>query len=255
MHLLAQDGQLCAATRRGRGAFVHVRGRGSVDQQTEQFRPAVVAARVHQLLAPVDQREIEIGDHCGLTRSDRVAYKRAIRRHDRSEATARDRTYLAACIFDDLRLPVGVQPGRCVDDETPGLHRMLPDVDFHRLGKPLAEDRAGIHGRMNLLTVGHHRVARERVVVLKTGQLADAANLAVDRAQARPVTLPPNHALVVGRRYLAATLDQGAIGVEQQLRVVETAAVTLIDADGYHDARLSGGLPERIGPEDGTVTA
>src|SRR5262249_14726116 len=37
-----------------RGAFVHVRGGGAVDQGTEQFRPAVVAARVHHLLALSD---------------------------------------------------------------------------------------------------------------------------------------------------------------------------------------------------------
>lgn len=42
-----------------RSAFVNVRGGGAVDQETEEFRPAVVAARVHHLLALVDQGEID----------------------------------------------------------------------------------------------------------------------------------------------------------------------------------------------------
>ena len=56
-----------------RKAIVQVSSRSSVDQQTEQLRPAVVAARVHQLLALVDQREVEIGDHHSFTRADRLA--------------------------------------------------------------------------------------------------------------------------------------------------------------------------------------
>ena len=51
-----------------RSAFVNVRGGGAVDQETEQFRPAVVAARVHHLLALVDQREVEVGDDHAFTR-------------------------------------------------------------------------------------------------------------------------------------------------------------------------------------------
>ncbi len=43
-----------------RSAFVNVRGGGAVDQETEQFRPAVVAAQVHQLLALVNQGEVEV---------------------------------------------------------------------------------------------------------------------------------------------------------------------------------------------------
>src|SRR5690242_7138534 len=41
------------------GAFVNVRRRHAIEPEAQQFRPAVVAARVHQLLALVDQREVE----------------------------------------------------------------------------------------------------------------------------------------------------------------------------------------------------
>ena len=44
-------------------AIMNVSGGAAVDQKTEQLRAAVVTARVHQLLAFVDQCEVELGDH------------------------------------------------------------------------------------------------------------------------------------------------------------------------------------------------
>ena len=132
---------------------------------------------------------------------------------------------------------------------------MLPDVDLRLLGKQVAEDGARIHRRVDLLAVGHHRVARQGVVVLPARQLADAANLAVDGAQARAVALAPDHALVIGGRDLAAPLDQGAVGIEEKLGVVQGSAVTLVDADGHDDSRLPGSFADGVGGRDGTVTA
>lgn len=42
-------------------------------------------------------------------------------------------------------------------------------------------------------------------------------------------------------------LNQGAVGIEQQLRVVQRTAVTFIDADGHHHAGLSGGGADGLG--------
>ena len=42
-------------------------------------------------------------------------------------------------------------------------------------------------------------------------------------------------------------LDQGAVGIEQELRVVERASVALVDADGRHQARLFAGLADGLG--------
>src|SRR5215510_3541896 len=42
-------------------AVVNVRSGRAVDQETEEFRPAVVSARVHQLLALIDLREVKVG--------------------------------------------------------------------------------------------------------------------------------------------------------------------------------------------------
>ena len=85
-------------------AFVNVRGRSPVDQETQQFGPAVVAARVHHLLALVDQREVEVGDDDAFARADRFADQGSIGCHDRGKATTRDGANAAAGVADDPRL-------------------------------------------------------------------------------------------------------------------------------------------------------
>lgn len=115
---------------------------------------------------------------------------------------------------------------------------MLADVDFCLRREQVAEDRTWIHRGMDLLTVGDHRVAGERIVVLPACQLADAAGLAVDGAQSGAVTLTPDHSLVIGRADLAASLDQRTVRVKQQLRVVDRPAVALVDTDGRDHSRL-----------------
>ncbi|MCY1242972.1 hypothetical protein D9M72_559730 [compost metagenome] len=52
---------------------------------------------------------------------------------------------------------------------------------------------------------------------------------------------------MVGRGNLAATLDQRAVGIEQQLRVVQRAATALVDADGHDHPRLPGRSADGIG--------
>src|SRR5262249_40297618 len=79
LRLLVGDGRaqvlraVLSARLGDRGAFVNVRGGGAVDQETEQLRPAVVTARVHQLLALVHQREVEVGDDHAFARAERLA--------------------------------------------------------------------------------------------------------------------------------------------------------------------------------------
>src|ERR1051325_2781976 len=72
----------------GMHPFVRVRSGRAIDEKTQQFWPTVVAARVHQLLAPVDAREVEVGDDNAFTGADGVAKERSVWRHDRRETTA-----------------------------------------------------------------------------------------------------------------------------------------------------------------------
>ena len=103
---------------------------------------------------------------------------------------------------------------------------------------------------MDLLVLGHHGVAGERVVVLPASQLPNAAHGGVYRAQARTIALAPDHAFVESWRDLAPALRDATVGVEQELRVVQRAVVAFVDADGHHDASLFRGLANRV--RDGT---
>src|SRR5215207_7025979 len=82
--------------------------------------------------------------------------------------------------------------------------------------------------------------------MLPARELPDAADLAIDGAEARPVPLAPDHALMIGGRDLAAPLDQGAVGIEEKLCVVQGSAVTLVHADGHDDSRLPGGIADGV---------
>ena len=82
--------------------------------------------------------------------------------------------------------------------------------------------------------------------MLPACQLTDAPDCAVDSSQPGTVALPPDHALMVGRGNLAATLNQGAVGIEQQLRVVERATIALVDADGHHHPGLLAGFTDGV---------
>jgi hypothetical protein len=98
---------------------VNVRDWSAVEQETQDFGPAVVAARVHELLALVDEREVEVGDHHAFAGADRFADQRAIGRYDRGKAAAGNRADAAtAGVLGDLRLLIGVQPGCRADHET-----------------------------------------------------------------------------------------------------------------------------------------
>ncbi len=163
---------------------MNVGGCGAIDQQAEQFGPAIVPARIHQLLALIDQREVEIGYDHAFARTDRIADKCSIRRDDGGEASAANWADTATGILHDLRLLIGIEPSRCAHDEARRLQCVLANVDFCLPGKQVAENGAGVHGGVNLLAIGHHGVARQRVVMLPASELAHAADFCVYRAQA-----------------------------------------------------------------------
>ena len=176
---------------------------------------------------------------------DTIAVKRA----------AGDRADRASRIRHDLRLLIGIQPTGGVDDEAARFEGVIADADLGLLGEEWSAERAGPHGRVDLLPVGDQRVAEERVVVLPARQLADSSDGAVDGRRPERVALTPDHPFVIGRRDLATPLKQRAVGVEQQLRVVQGAAVTFVDADGHHDSGRPGRIGDGVGRADGMVTA
>jgi hypothetical protein len=126
-----------------RVTFTGMGGRRAIDQQAEQFRPAVVAKRIHHPFALVDQREIEIGDDDAFAGPQRIAHQFALRRDDRGKAAAGDRTDRATGVLHDPSLLIGIQPSGGVDDEAAGFQRVLADIDLGLRGEDLAGNEPG----------------------------------------------------------------------------------------------------------------
>src|SRR3954471_8457605 len=81
--------ELLDCNRQGlRAMLMNVGGGRAVDQQAEQLRAAVVAARIHLPLPLVDQSEIEIGDHHAFAGTQRLTHQYAFGGDDRGEAAA-----------------------------------------------------------------------------------------------------------------------------------------------------------------------
>jgi hypothetical protein len=166
---------------------------------------------------------------------------------DRREVALGELCDGTAGVRGELRPLLGVQPAGRVDHEARRLQGVLPDGDFHLTGEVVPAQAAGPHRGVDLLAVGDQRIARERLVVLPARELADASGGAVHGTQPRGVALTPDDLLVVGGRELAAVLDQRAVRVEQQLRVVDGAAVSLVDTDRDDHLVLPGGLADGVG--------
>ena len=230
-----------------RATVMDIGNRCAIDQQAEQFRTTIVAARIHQVLTPVDQGEIEIGNHHAFPErrgspinspsGETIAVKQPLEIGP----------MLASGILHDLGLLIGVEPGAGVNDEATGFEACWRMLTCGLLRETVAGKRARIHSRVNLLAIGHQGVSGQRIVMLIARQLTDAPDCAVDGMQPRTVALAPDHAFMVGRRNLATTLNQGAVSIEEQLRIVDCPAVAFVDSDGHHHSGLLAGFANCVG--------
>ncbi|ORW35102.1 hypothetical protein AWC17_22510 [Mycobacterium nebraskense] len=123
---------------------------------------------------------------------------------------------------------------------------MIADADLSLFGKQLATKASRKHGGVDLLAVGDQGKPGQRVGVLPAGQLTDATDGAVDGAQPTTVALSPDHPFVVRRTDLATALNQGAVGVEEQLGVEQRAAGTFVHPYRDHDVRSAGGCTDCV---------
>ena len=99
-----------------------------------------MAQQVHHLLASIDQHEIEIGNHLAFSGTEWFADQFTFGRDDCRETAAGDWSNAASGVLHDLRLLFGIQPRRCVDDETAGFKGVLADIDLCLLGKSIARE-------------------------------------------------------------------------------------------------------------------
>src|SRR5687767_11374945 len=85
-HPLLVDSVAQGSRSPARCALMNVRRGRPIDQEAEQFRTAVMTARVHEPLAGVDLGEVQIRDHVAFTSRERSADEPAIRPSNRREA-------------------------------------------------------------------------------------------------------------------------------------------------------------------------
>src|SRR5271166_1596196 len=190
-----------------------------IDEQTQQFGPTVMSARVHEGLTFVNQRKVQIADHLSFTRAQGLTEQLPLRSDDRGEAATRDRAHRTTGVGRNLPLLIRIQPSRRGNHEDARLEGMIAHLNFGLLREQVAEDRSGEHRGMDLLAIGYQRVSGQRVVVLPTGQLTDATHRAVHRSKSAAIPLPPYHPFVIRGGDLPPTLDQCSVSVEKQLSV------------------------------------
>ncbi len=186
----------------------------------QQFRAGIMADRIHHPLTLDDQAHVEVGDEDAFALGERRHDMLAFRRDDRGHAAAAQCLLQAGIRGDRGDLFTG-QPAGGVDDEAAAFQCMMADGDFHLVGKDRSDHGAWKLGDMDILVLRHQGVAGQRIVMLPAGKRAEAADRAIDHLQAGGITLAPDHPLVERRGDLAALEDERAIGVEQQLRIVE----------------------------------
>ena len=148
---------------------------------------------------------------------------------------------MQAGVRRDLAVVARIEPGGGTHHKTAGLQGVVAHGD----GGLFAEDRphqgSGELGAVDLLPLGHQRKPRQGVVVLPAGQGADAPQLRAHHLQAGAIPLAPHHPLVVGGGELAPFKHHLAVGIDQQLGVVEAAAIALVDAQQHVHAVLTSG--------------
>ena len=209
-----------------------------------------MADRVHHALALDDQRHVEVGDQDAFAGGERRNDVLALGRDDGGHAAAADsvaRPFLGRNLGD---LVFG-EPTGGVDDEAAALERVMADRHLDLVGEDLADQRARELGDVNLFVLGHQRIAGEGIVMFPASQRANPPDRGVDHLETGAIALTPDHALMKCRCDLAALQNQRAVGVEDQLRVVERAVVTLIDAEHDHDVVFAGRGGHRLGDRAG----
>src|SRR5258707_15147050 len=104
--------------------------------------------------------------------------------------------------------------------------------------KNLSDHRSRKLGAVYLFAPFHQRKASERVVVLPTSQRADAADRRIYGSKSAAVTLSPNHSLMIARRNFASPQDERTIRIKNQLSIIESPTIALIDSDHQNHSRV-----------------
>jgi hypothetical protein len=88
-----------------------------------------------------------------------------------------------------------------------------------------------------LLPTFHQSKASERIVVFPTSQHTDSPDCSVHSSNSAAVALSPDHTFVIGWGNFATPQKKRTIRIENQLRVIEGSAVSLVNTYGKNHPR------------------
>lgn len=144
----------------------------------------------------------------------------SFRRYNRGHASAAQRFLQSLVRGDrgDLRFR---QPAGGIDDKAAAFKRVMAYRHFDLFGKYRADKRAGKLRDVDFFVLSHERIAGKRVVMFPAGQRADPANSCFYHLQTRTIALSPDHPFVERRCDLPPFQNQAAVGVENELRIIE----------------------------------
>ena len=209
-----------------------------------------MADAVHHSLAFGDQGQIEFGNGQAFAVRQGTRQVAALRT-DHSGVTAPLKRLVQRGIRRDRGVVLRIQPSGGADHETAGLQGVMPHGDGGLLAEDRPHQRAGELGAVDLLALHHQRVTRKRVVVLPAGQRSDPAQWGGHHRQTGAVPLPPHHPLVISGCDLAALERDLPAAVEQQLGVVQRAAIPFVHPQQHLHAVLTCGRSHRVGDRSG----
>ena len=139
-----------------------------------------------------------------------------------------------ALIVGNLVLLLRRQPAGGIDHKAARLQGVVAHGHLHLVAKNLPHHRPRKLTAVDLLLLGHQGIASQGVVVLPAGQGTHPPRRRVHHPQTGPVALAPDHALVVGGGDFAPLQHQGAVGVKDQLGVVERAPIAFVHPQHHH---------------------
>ena len=214
--------------------------RCGIETQPQQVGAAVVADAVHHSFAFGDQGAIEFGDGQTLPVRQRPGQVAALRADHRCVATPL-KGFMQGDVRGDRGVIGRIEPGRGTDHKAARLEGVVPQCHRRLFAEDGPDQRTRELGAVDLLPLAHQGEAGQRVVVLPAGQGSDAADGRGHHLESGTIALAPHHPLVIGGGDLAAFEHHLAIGIDQQLGVVEAAAVTFVDPQQHvHPVSTSG---------------
>ncbi len=205
-----------------------------VEQQPRHVRTRIVPRRIGGVLGDANRAEIDVGvENAFLVRRELLGERTAVGPVDRGKAAAgMQQRMLVGPVADFLHHRLRHRRARR-QHEAGALHRVHPgrgvvDLRAQGEGERVIQRETWPRRHMHLLVLGVHGVFRQRLQMLPATQRTKPPDAgAIMDSKIAAVAFAIDGAFGVGRPQLAPPGDGLAIGAEQPLGEIETAAIPL----------------------------